>query len=388
MGLFVPQSSLPHLKEYEYQSEDHSLVSRYILKPYWQQFVKFFPLWMAPNMVTLLGFGFMVFSLCIVLLWNPSLEEDTPRWTYFTYAICLFLYQTFDACDGAHARRTGQSGPLGELFDHCIDSVNTTLSVFIYSSTIKCGYKFITVLIQFVLLTNFYLSTWEEYHTHKLYLSQFNGPVEGILVICAFYIATGILGPAVWHTKLIHFNLFGKEGIDGIDVANGISFLALIFNIDSAWRNVLNYYHEKYGTSPVGNKHIKSALYGLVPFFGFFASVFAVSVLEPSFISFPFILTNGLAMAFMVGRIIVAHLTKQEFPTKNAPLFIPSALLLLKYLVADILGHNSEKTIWALQWFGFGLAAGIHAMFVTEVIYEFTTYLDIYALTIKHRKKA
>ena len=29
------------------------------------------------------------------------------------YAFGLFMYQTFDGCDGCHARRTGQSGPLG-----------------------------------------------------------------------------------------------------------------------------------------------------------------------------------------------------------------------------------------------------------------------------------
>jgi hypothetical protein len=30
----------------------------------------------------------------------------------------LFAYQSLDAIDGKQARRTGSSGPLGELFDH------------------------------------------------------------------------------------------------------------------------------------------------------------------------------------------------------------------------------------------------------------------------------
>jgi ethanolaminephosphotransferase len=30
----------------------------------------------------------------------------------------FFIYQSFDAIDGKQARRTGTSGPLGELFDH------------------------------------------------------------------------------------------------------------------------------------------------------------------------------------------------------------------------------------------------------------------------------
>lgn len=34
------------------------------------------------------------------------------------FGIGLFIYQSFDAIDGKQARRTGTSGPLGELFDH------------------------------------------------------------------------------------------------------------------------------------------------------------------------------------------------------------------------------------------------------------------------------
>ncbi len=81
------------------------------------------------------------------------------------------------------SRRTGQSGPLGELFDHCVDAVNTTLSVIIFSSVAGFGYSWLLIASQFGTLANFYLSTWEEYHTHKLFLSEFSGPVEGILSV-------------------------------------------------------------------------------------------------------------------------------------------------------------------------------------------------------------
>lgn len=50
------------------------------------------------------------------------------------------MYQTFDGCDGCHARRTGQSGPLGELFDHSIDAINTTLGSIVFASVMKMGY--------------------------------------------------------------------------------------------------------------------------------------------------------------------------------------------------------------------------------------------------------
>lgn len=47
-------------------------------------------------------------------------------------------------------------------------------------------------------LGNFYLSTWEEYHTGTLYLSAFSGPVEGIIIIVLLYVITGFTGTPFW----------------------------------------------------------------------------------------------------------------------------------------------------------------------------------------------
>ncbi len=68
--------------------------------------------------ITLTGFSFVVVNFLTLLWYNPTLDTDCPPWVYASWAIGLFLYQTFDAVDGTQARRTHQSGPLGELFDH------------------------------------------------------------------------------------------------------------------------------------------------------------------------------------------------------------------------------------------------------------------------------
>ncbi|XP_029654883.1 choline/ethanolaminephosphotransferase 1-like [Octopus sinensis] len=57
---------------------------------------------------------------------NVKLElKMIPSWTFIMATVCLFLYQTLDAIDGKHARRTGNVSPLGELFDHGCDSLAT-----------------------------------------------------------------------------------------------------------------------------------------------------------------------------------------------------------------------------------------------------------------------
>ena len=104
---------------------------------------------MAPNAITLSGFGFVIINILTLLYYTPGLDQDCPPWVYASWAIGLFLYQTFDAIDGTQARRTGQSGPLGELFDHGVDALNTSLEVLLFAAAMKFGQGWRTVLTLF-----------------------------------------------------------------------------------------------------------------------------------------------------------------------------------------------------------------------------------------------
>ena len=48
-----------------------------------------------------------------------------------------------------HSRRTGQSGPLGELFDHGVDALNTSLEVLLFSAAMNFGQGWKTVVVLF-----------------------------------------------------------------------------------------------------------------------------------------------------------------------------------------------------------------------------------------------
>jgi ethanolaminephosphotransferase len=102
--VYVRQEKLPHLKQYKYSGVDHSLLSRYVLKPFYTNVViKFFPMSMAPNLITLTGFSFVIINVLTLLWYNPTLDQDCPPWVYISWAVGLFLYQTFDAVDGTQA---------------------------------------------------------------------------------------------------------------------------------------------------------------------------------------------------------------------------------------------------------------------------------------------
>ena len=77
--------------------------------------VKAFPMWFAPNLITLSGFGFIALkcvanhlhirafidhlerSIIALSLYVPDLSGPGPSWLYLSFAMGLFLYQTFDS---------------------------------------------------------------------------------------------------------------------------------------------------------------------------------------------------------------------------------------------------------------------------------------------------
>ena len=114
---FITKEGLRQLSRYAYKSGDYSVMDN-VLNPFWTHVVNYLPMWMAPNLVTLLGSLCVVLSYFVVLFHTPQLEGPMPAWTNIFVALALFAYQTLDAIDGKQARRTKQSSPLGQLFDH------------------------------------------------------------------------------------------------------------------------------------------------------------------------------------------------------------------------------------------------------------------------------
>jgi ethanolaminephosphotransferase len=127
MGIYIRNGHLEALREYKYSGQDHSIMSRLILNAFWTKLATLFPTWMAPNMITLIGFTFVILNFITLLIYTPTLEDPCPSWVYATWGAGLFLYQAFDAIDGKQARKLGLSGPLGECFDHGVDALNTTV---------------------------------------------------------------------------------------------------------------------------------------------------------------------------------------------------------------------------------------------------------------------
>ncbi len=90
------------------------------LKPAYEWVGGLVPRSITPNQLTLMG----LFSAALgsaLLVWWPATTAC------FVAGILIFLYETFDALDGIHARNTGQSSPFGGYLDAVIDSAQAVM---------------------------------------------------------------------------------------------------------------------------------------------------------------------------------------------------------------------------------------------------------------------
>lgn len=242
----------------------------------------------------------------------------------------------------------------------------------------------------------FYVQTWEEYHTHTLTLGIISGPVEGILVLCVVYALTGFLGGgSFWqHSMLASLGVAHYDFIpDAIyNLAWNEWYMAygsivLIFNTISSAKNVFDARRAR-------GQRARIALAGLLTFALAWVTIPAYLYLQPMILHqhlVPFCFYAGILNAFSVGRMIISHLTKSRFPRGNV-LIYP-----LIYGVFDSLGPFLQQHIglgWpsalgdgvyqiAFMFTCLGLAIGVHASFIVDVIWTICDYLDIWCLTIK-----
>lgn len=110
------------------------------------------------------------------VLWlHPSSVQTGPLLCVGVSSETPFLLFLFaDGVDGKQARRTNSSTPLGELFDHGLDSWACVYFVVTVYSTFGRGSTgvsvFVLYLLLWVVLFSFILSHWEKYNTGILFL--------------------------------------------------------------------------------------------------------------------------------------------------------------------------------------------------------------------------
>ncbi|KAK8075244.1 CDP-alcohol phosphatidyltransferase [Apiospora hydei] len=390
----ISDDALIHLKSYKYSAVDLSPVSHYILRPYWNAVVELLPLWLAPNMVTLIGFFFILANIGLLVIFIPDLVGPGPGWIYLSFAFGLFMYQTMDNIDGKQARRTGTSSGLGELFDHGIDSLNCTLASLLETGAMALGTSKSGVFTALCPCLPMFFSTWETYHTHTLYLGVINGPTEGLLIACAVMALSGIYGPDIWTTPFIE--LLGPKFLLGYDqlvgeysirdiwillivgslVTSQIPFC--VYNVVKARRA------NNLPVAPVFLEWTPMAIYTLSIGTWLYSPY---STLREENHLVLFCLTMSFVFGRMTTKMILAHLTRQPFPYWTIMLWplVGGAVLgnLPRFGFAQISADHEYYYLCAY----FVFACVVYFRWAFLVVNAICDFLGINALTIPHEKQ-
>ncbi|XP_023937193.1 ethanolaminephosphotransferase 1 [Bicyclus anynana] len=316
--------SKKHLKgfdKYKYSAIDTSPLSRYVMHPTWNFTVRFIPKWIAPNLLTFAGFLCMVLTVLIIMVYDydctaagrpgsKTIEEHytKPNWVYTVCAVLVFLAYNLDGIDGKQARRIGVSGPLGEMFDHGLDSYivffipYTLLSVFGRDEFSIPLFRAYLIVASIVL--NFYVTHWEKYNTGTLYLPW--GYDLSMWVSSLLFLAPGIYGPAVYKV-----HIFGNVTfLQALEVL--IHCTGLFTTLPVAIYNVYLSYKNKTG-------NMFSLTEALRPIWSMLVMTLTIAVwaikspnnifeLDPK----AFLLVFGTMFSNIASRLIVAEMSEQQ----------------------------------------------------------------------------
>ena len=190
----TPQGAVG-IKQYKYSCINESVYYKYISGPFAQFWVDRLPPWIAPNVLTLIGFLYVLFAYALVWFWCPTFTESAPRWVWYMVSILLFSYRTLDNMDGKQARRLGCGSPLGLSLDHGCDAVATVLIPAIGCAYLELGQTASSVVLMVCPPIVAFFLNWEEFYTGTFYLGHFNAVDEGGLLTDLTFLSAGILGP-------------------------------------------------------------------------------------------------------------------------------------------------------------------------------------------------
>lgn len=217
------KASITNIRKHKYSCTDKSILAKYVLQYFWKLILVFVPKWVAPNVLSILGLLSMLISTALTLSMNYTLNIKEKSFLHLSNAICLLIYSTFDAIDGKQAVRTNSSSPLGQMFDHGVDSLVSTLVGITLSSSLGLGAGNDMLFLISGILIIFYLTTFREKMTGNFSLGYINGPTEGIYFGILLHLISFFKGASF-------FNFLTFPSFFGASNFMAVCSLILIFN--------------------------------------------------------------------------------------------------------------------------------------------------------------
>jgi len=365
---------LRKLKEHKYSSSCASLLDPTMQK-YWNWLVTLCPMWVAPNLITIVGLVINIVTSAVLVWYCPNASERPPWPATLAAAIGLFLYQSLDAIDGKQARRTGTSSPLGELFDHGCDSLSTVFVSLASCCALRMGEYPAWLLFQCLTASSlFYCAHWQTYVSGTLQFGYID-VTEGQIVVMGVMLISSLedfLDIDIWMSSLYFFSL--NQLVTLFGVACGIYSM---FKTDGTIDKIFTGGAGKAGSTVAGTSVLSPASPLLLAVIA--AWVIAYKSDERIFHSQPilYVLLFGLVAAKITNRLVVAHMCKGEISHRDATMLAPLVLFLNQYFNTFI--SEGPLLYLALVWVTLDLM-----WYCAKVCLEICAFLDVRLFTIPH----
>lgn len=328
----LSNAQLKRLSEHKYSCSSVSFFDK-CLQPWWTWLVEKLPIWLAPNLITIVGLFINIITTLILVGYAPDAKSEVPRWACFLCALGLFIYQSLDAIDGKQARRTNSANPLGELFDHGCDSISTVFVALSACIAIQLGHYPGWMFFQcFCAMTLFYCAHWQTYVSGTLRFGRID-VTEAQFSIMTIQLVSAIFGPSVWSTKIFSemFLLWYFIPIS--------TFICGIWSLYNMLAVIFTGGVGKNGSTVAGT----SVLSPVIPFSMVLVPAFIIyrKSIENVYEQHPalYILAFGMVAAKVTNRLVVAHMTKSEMEYMDWSLIGPAMLFFNQYFNTFIPEH-------------------------------------------------
>lgn len=385
---YLDKHQLNGFENYKYSSIDTNPIGIYVMHPFWNKLVEFFPRWLAPNLITFAGFLCTVASFILLCYYDYYYYASSsnypeyvtiPKYVFTLIGILIFVAYTLDGIDGKQARRTGNSGPVGELFDHGLDSWTAVfVPALLYSIFGREDFS-VNPLRMYLICWNvfiaFYASHWEKYNTGVLYLPwSYDLSMLGTTVV---FLITGSYGFEFWKVYL-----FGEVTLGHL-VEFTFYASSFLSNLPVVVYNIFHSYKTKTGK----NRSIVEALRPLFPLVAFIALSFYwirsspnnVLMLDPRAV----FITTGTIFSNICCRLIVSQMSNTRCDAFNWLLVAQSVIIVLSSFFVNM----PHAELGLLYVFGFlALLAHIHygACVVRQMCKHFK--IKVFKIKIKNTK--
>jgi len=112
MAIILTKKELDNVSLYRYETNPATPMDG-VFEPWWNWCVSMLPVWVSPNLVTLMGIVPPITIFMYLVTFDVSMTAVLPAHLLCLHGFAIFWYQTMDAIDGKQARKTNNCSPLG-----------------------------------------------------------------------------------------------------------------------------------------------------------------------------------------------------------------------------------------------------------------------------------